>query len=291
MADRRAWLRWRVDCSDGGDATRRRRPARRRPARRSTSAYPQPGFRLRNWRGIPRAVFIEPRAATSTRSSSWSRARSRTKPTSRKVTGQRFGTDAATGQPILTSDWIDRLVPRAWAVIAVGTCATYGGIHAMEGNPTGAMGLIDYLGPTWKSKAEVPLVCVPGCPTQPDNLTETLLYLTRQLVGRAPMIPLDSVLRPRGCSSRRCTRAAIVAAITNRPTSPSTTDRRSASSNLVAGARSFSATSANAAGWAASAAAPTSAASASAAPCRASPTSSNRSWISHRARCCRPRLS
>jgi hydrogenase small subunit len=26
----------------------------------------------------------------------------------------------------------------AWAVIAVGTCATYGGIHAMEGNPTGA---------------------------------------------------------------------------------------------------------------------------------------------------------
>ena len=58
------------------------------------------------------------------------------------------------------------------------------------------MGLIDYLGSSWKSKAGVPLVCVPGCPTQPDNLTETLLYLTRQIVGRAPMIPLDSVLRP-----------------------------------------------------------------------------------------------
>ena len=39
------------------------------------------------------------------------------------------------------------------------------------------MGLIDYLGPTWTSKAGVPLVCVPGCPAQPDNLTETLLYL------------------------------------------------------------------------------------------------------------------
>ena len=51
-----------------------------------------------------------------------------------------FGTDQKTGQPILTCDWIDRLAPKAWAVIAAGTCATYGGIHAMEGNPTGCMG-------------------------------------------------------------------------------------------------------------------------------------------------------
>jgi hydrogenase small subunit len=27
-----------------------------------------------------------------------------------------------------------------------GTCAAYGGIHAMAGNPTGCMGLPDYLG-------------------------------------------------------------------------------------------------------------------------------------------------
>ena len=46
-----------------------------------------------------------------------------------------FGTDRATGQPITTCDWIDRLAPKAWAVVAAGTCATYGGIHAMEGNP------------------------------------------------------------------------------------------------------------------------------------------------------------
>ena len=51
-----------------------------------------------------------------------------------------WGSDAETGQPILTCDWIDRLAPNAWAVVAVGTCATYGGIHAMEGNPTGCMG-------------------------------------------------------------------------------------------------------------------------------------------------------
>ena len=64
-----------------------------------------------------------------------------------------FGTDPETGQPITTCDWIDRLAPHAWAVIAAGTCATYGGIHAMEGNPTGCMGLPDYLGWKWKSKA------------------------------------------------------------------------------------------------------------------------------------------
>jgi len=88
-----------------------------------------------------------------------------------------FGTNKETGQPITTCEWIDRLAPRAWAVVAAGTCATYGGIHAMAGNPTGCMGLADYLGWSWKSKAGIPIVCVPGCPVLPDNFMETLLYL------------------------------------------------------------------------------------------------------------------
>jgi hydrogenase small subunit len=107
------------------------------------------------------------------------------------------GTDRVTGQPILTTDWIDRLAPKAWAVLAAGTCATYGGIHAMEGNPTGCMGLPDYLGWSWSSKSGLPIVCVPGCPVQPDNFTETLAYLLMQLAGNAPPIPLDTALRPR----------------------------------------------------------------------------------------------
>jgi hypothetical protein len=57
-----------------------------------------------------------------------------------------------TGQPITTNEWIDRLAPKALAVVAIGTCATYGGIHAMEGNPTGCLGLADYLGWDWKSE-------------------------------------------------------------------------------------------------------------------------------------------
>ena len=107
-----------------------------------------------------------------------------------------MGTDPKTGQPITLCTWIDRLAPHALAVVAAGTCATYGGIHAMEGNPTGAMGLADYLGWNWRSHAGLPVINVPGCPVQPDNMTETLLYLLYMAAGLAPIIPLDDKLRP-----------------------------------------------------------------------------------------------
>ena len=107
-----------------------------------------------------------------------------------------IGTDRETGQPITLNTWIDRLAPKAMAVVAAGTCATYGGIHAMQGNPTGCMGLADYLGWDWRSKAGLPVVNVPGCPVQPDNMMETLLYLLYQVAGLAPMIPLDENFRP-----------------------------------------------------------------------------------------------
>ncbi len=107
-----------------------------------------------------------------------------------------IGTDPETGQPITLNTWIDQLAPKAFAVVAAGTCATYGGIHAMQGNPTGCMGLADYLGWNWRSKTGLPVVNVPGCPVQPDNMMETLLYLLYQVAGLAPMIPLDENLRP-----------------------------------------------------------------------------------------------
>jgi hydrogenase small subunit len=107
-----------------------------------------------------------------------------------------LGTDPNTKQPITTNAWIDRLAPKALAVVGCGTCATYGGIHAMAGNPTGCMGLNDYLGKDWRSKAGIPIVNVPGCPVQPDNFMETLLYLLFQVAGLAPMISLDDLGRP-----------------------------------------------------------------------------------------------
>ena len=118
----------------------------------------------------------------------------------RVLTASKDGTariwDAATGQPLTLNWWIDQLAPRAWAVVAAGTCATYGGIHAMAGNPTGCMGLADYLGWDFRSWAGVPIVNVPGCPIQPDNFMETLTWLLYQAGGMSPMIPLDDQLRP-----------------------------------------------------------------------------------------------
>ena len=98
--------------------------------------------------------------------------------------------------------WIDRLAPSAFAVVAIGTCATYGGIHAMAGNPTGCMGLADYLGWDFRSAAGMPIVNVPGCPVQPDNFMETVTWLLYQAAGLAPMIPLDSALRPQWIFSK-----------------------------------------------------------------------------------------
>jgi hydrogenase small subunit len=116
-----------------------------------------------------------------------------------RINGDGFWTSFGTGsdgQPITLNEWIDVLAPRAWAVLAAGTCATFGGIHAMAGNPTGCMGLADYLGWDFRSAGGLPIVNVPGCPVQPDNFMETLLWLLQQAAGKAPMIPLDENLRP-----------------------------------------------------------------------------------------------
>jgi hydrogenase small subunit len=107
-----------------------------------------------------------------------------------------FGNRPGSDQPKPINEWIDELAPRAFAVVAAGTCATYGGIHAMAGNPTGAMGLADYLGWDFRSRAGLPIVNVPGCPIQPDNFMETLLWLLKFAAGTAPMIPLDENFRP-----------------------------------------------------------------------------------------------
>ncbi len=107
-----------------------------------------------------------------------------------------LGTDHATGQPIPTTRWVSELAARADVVVAMGSCAAYGGIHAMLGNPTGAMGLEDHLGRGWRSRLGVPIVNLGGCPVRPDNITETLLYLLRMSAGTVPTIPLDDIGRP-----------------------------------------------------------------------------------------------
>ncbi len=168
---------------------RRRRPGR--DSRPAQSAPAQPGARLRDRRRLHEVLVSWPRRASSIRSCWWSKARSPTRRSRRKATGRRWAPirrPASRSPPTSGSTAWRR---RRWRSWRCGTCATYGGIHAMAGNPTGCMGLADYLGWDWRSKAGLPIVNVPGCPVQPDNFMETLLYLLYQVAGLAPMIPLD----------------------------------------------------------------------------------------------------
>ncbi|MCL2781300.1 MAG: hydrogenase small subunit [Actinomycetia bacterium] len=60
----------------------------------------------------------------------------------------------------------------AAAVIAVGTCSAYGGLPAASPNPTGAVGIGGLVGGK-------PVLNLPGCPVNVDNLTATIAhYLT-----------------------------------------------------------------------------------------------------------------
>src|SRR3712207_8938100 len=62
------------------------------------------------------------------------------------------------------------------AVVAAGTCATYGGIHAMAGNPTGCMGLADYLGWDFRSHAGIPIVNVDRKSTRLNSRHANISY-------------------------------------------------------------------------------------------------------------------
>ena len=221
-------------------------------------------------------------AASSSRSCSSSRARSRTRRTSPRATGPASATTPPTGQPMTAPAWLDRLAPKATAVIAVGTCATYGGIHAMAGNPTGAMGVrrlprlgLEVQGGDCRSCA---------CPAARSTRTTSprrIVYLLYQLAGKAPMIPLDEDAAPAWLFSATvhegCDRAGYYEQGELRHRASAT---RPAWSSWAAGARSCGATCPSAAGSTASAAARTSAGSASPARCPGSRTSSCRSWTS-----------
>ncbi len=100
------------------------------------------------------------------------------------------------GQPIAAEEWVTRLAPKAAAVMAIGTCASWGGIPAAAGNVTGAMGLGAVLGRAFRSSAGLPLVNVPGCAPSGDAFIETLAYVFLHLAGLVPL-DLDELGQPR----------------------------------------------------------------------------------------------
>ena len=100
------------------------------------------------------------------------------------------------GQQIPADEWIRRLAPAAAAVMAIGTCATWGGVPAAAGNVTGAMGLGALLGRDFRSDAGLPVVNVPGCAPSGDAFIETLAYVFLHLAGLVPL-DLDELNQPR----------------------------------------------------------------------------------------------
>jgi len=107
--------------------------------------------------------------------------------------------------------WLRRLAPKAAAVIAIGTCATWGGIPAAINNVTDSMSVADWLGPEYRSALGLPVVNIPGCSPIGDNFTETVAVTLLFLQGVGPAPELDELGRPQWLFGetvhRGCTRA------------------------------------------------------------------------------------
>ena len=244
----------------------------------------QPGSGLRKRRRL-HEILVSGRERRSWTPSCWcSKARYPTKESRRKVTGRRWAptpTRASRSRP--TSGSIAWL-PKRWPSLAPARAR-----HTAASMPWTAIPPAPWVWPIisagdWRSKAGLPIVNVPGCPVQPDNFMETLLYLLYQVAGLAPMIPLDEQLRPTWLFGKTvhegCDRAGYYEQgdFAREYGSPKCLVKLGCWGPVVN-------CNVTKRGWmAASAAARTSAAFASAAPCRDSRTNSCRSWTNPRER-------
>lgn len=111
----------------------------------------------------------------------------------------RFHMLSGTGRSML--DWVRTLAPLAREVVAVGSCAAFGGVTAAGENPTDAVGLQydgdvvgGVLGGAFIAGSGNPVINVAGCPTHPNWVTETLMLLSG---GGLSAIDLDQLNRPR----------------------------------------------------------------------------------------------
>jgi len=118
---------------------------------------------------------------------------------------------ASVKHPVPTAQWLEKLAPGAAATIAIGTCATWGGIPAAEGNPTGSMSVMDLLGKDYRSAFGLPVINIPGCAPVGDNFTETVFAVLLFLQGLGPLPAFDALGRPawlfEGTVHQGCTRA------------------------------------------------------------------------------------
>ena len=242
---RRAQLRRRLGRPDRGDPAEHRGDRARRPPgpAQDRGALAADRLRVRPGSAAPTTSSSgssRPTAASSSRSCSSSRGRSRTRRSTREGYWCGFGNNPDTGQPMTTSEWLDRLAPKATGrprgrAPAPPTAASTpwpATRPARWACPTTSAG-------TGSPRPGIPIVCVPGCPIQPGQPVrdDPLPALPGHRPG-ADDPARRGAAAARGCSARPCTRAATAPATTSRATSPPSTARRSASSSSAAGARS-----------------------------------------------------
>ena len=105
---------------------------------------------------------------------------------------------SGTGRSML--DWTTSLARVARHVVAVGSCAAFGGVSSAGENLTDAVGL-QYEGrhpggalpADFRDATGLPVINVAGCPTHPGWVTETLLMLKAGVLGSGT---LDELARP-----------------------------------------------------------------------------------------------
>ena len=95
------------------------------------------------------------------------------------------------GSPVTGFELLQKLATKASYVLAIGQCASFGGIPAASGNVTGAVSVTQALRQASVSTKHQ-VINLPGCPANPDW---TLVTLATLLQGKDP--DLDDQGRPR----------------------------------------------------------------------------------------------
>lgn len=98
-------------------------------------------------------------------------------------------------------DLIAELAQLAGHVLAIGSCAAFGGVTAAGDNLAEASGLVfggrepgGLLGADFRARSGMPVINISGCPIHPDWVVETLLQLGLETLGASD---LDAFGRPR----------------------------------------------------------------------------------------------
>jgi hydrogenase small subunit len=94
------------------------------------------------------------------------------------------------GNGVTILEHLTTLGSDAMAVIALGTCAAYGGIPAAAPNPTGSKGVKEVFA---EEGIQTPVINLPGCPTHPDWFVGTLASV---LIGGLSSVEVDDDGRP-----------------------------------------------------------------------------------------------